>query len=144
MKRGYFGIGIFDFRHDMNCGTLFRSALAFGSDFIFTIGRPYKTQSSDTCNSKKHIPCYNYRNCDDFIAHLPTGCQPVIIEIDDKAHSLEKFVHPERACYLLGSEGGGIPKSIIQKYQVVKIPTQICLNVATAGSIVLYDRVAKS
>lgn len=143
MKRGYSGIGIFDFRHEVNCGTLFRSALAFDNDFIFTIGRPYKTQSGDTCNSKRHIPCYNYKDCDDFISHLPNGCQPVIIEISDKAHNLKNFAHPERAAYLLGSEGGGIPKKMMEKYQVVSIPTKVCLNLAVAGSVVLYDRLSK-
>lgn len=143
MKRGYFGIGIFDYRHEHNAGTLFRSAMAFGANYIFTIGRKYKVQSSDTCRSVDHVPCFNYETKEDFIKNIPLGCRLVIAELHNKAHSLPNFCHPEKACYLLGSEGGGLPPEWLDKYMVTQIPGRLCLNVAVAGSLLLYDRVAK-
>ena len=47
--------------------------------------------------------------------------------------------------YLLGAEDSGISKNILAKCQyVLKIPGDYCLNVATAGSIIMYDRIVKS
>lgn len=141
--RGYFGIGIWYPNKEINCGTLFRSAYAFGADFIYTIGRKYRKESSDTCSTTKHVPYYHYKDVDDFTSHLPKDCRLTIVEIADKAYSLPKFNHFERSCYLLGNEGGGIPQQLLEKHSVVKIPSSICLNVAVAGSIVLYDRISK-
>lgn len=58
--------------------------------------------------------------------------------------ALERFVHPRCCVYLLGAEDGGIPTTILERCsKIVSINTPMYLNVATAGSIVLYDRQAK-
>lgn len=144
MSRGFFGIGIWHYKYDCNAGTLFRSAYAFGANFIYTIGRRYKGEASDTCNSAKHIPYFHYDTLEAFKEYGPKDCRLTVVELDDKAHDLPNFVHFERSAYLLGSEGGGLPPSLIKDNVVVKIPGCVCLNVATAGSIVLYDRIAKT
>lgn len=143
MKRGYCGIGIWFPQKEENMGTLFRGAMAFDADFMFTIGRKYSRQSSDTCHSTRHLPYFNFPNQDSFNDCRPSGAQLVCIEITDTAHYLPTFIHPERAVYLLGSEGGGLPKELLEKSVVVRIPTTVCLNVANAGTIVLYDRLLK-
>lgn len=142
-QRGFFGIGIWGPQHDCNVGTLFRSAVAFGASFIFTVGRKYSRTSADTVNSPRHIPYYRHLTGDDLIASLPSGCKIVCVEITDKSYELPEFCHPETCVYLLGNEGNGIPEKFMQDKLVVEIPTRYCLNVATAGSIVLYDRVSK-
>ena len=143
LERGYCGIGIFQPLHATNVGTLFRSAYAFGADFVFTIGRKYRKQASDTPNTPAHLPCYHYLSFDEFKKNLPEGARLVLVETEEGARDLPGFIHPERAVYLLGAESGGIPKRFLTEGQVVKIPTDFCLNVSTAGSITLYDRVAK-
>ena len=42
-----------------------------------------------------------------------------------------------------GAEDHGLPDSILEGHPVVEIPCDWCLNVATAGSLVLYDRLVK-
>lgn len=142
--RGYFGIGIWYPQKECNLGTLFRSAYAFGANFIFTIGRKYKTQSSDTCKSYKNIPCFNFLDLKDFQKHMPKDCRLVCVEIDEQAKEIKNFIHPDRAIYLLGSEGGGLPKDLLKTNLTVKINSNICLNLSVAGSIVLYDRTNKN
>jgi dTMP kinase len=56
------------------------------------------------------------------------------------AKNLKEANHPKRAVYVLGAEDYGIPEEIMKGYQKVFIDTTFCLNVAVAGSIVLYDR----
>jgi len=142
--RGYCGIGIYNVKSEVNTGTLWRSAYSLGADFIFTIGRRYKKQSSDTTATYRHLPLWNFTDFEDFRAHIPYDCQLVSVEIVDRAIDLRKFSHPERAIYLLGPEDGSLPEAIIRCSQsIVKFYSDRCLNVASAGSIILYDRQSK-
>ena len=143
MKRGYFAIGIYEPKTETNIGTLWRSARNLGADFIFTIGKRYKKERSDTTKAERHIPLYSYSDWDDFVNHLPSGCEIVCIEQTDGARKLSEITHPERAVYVLGAEDYGIPEDKMRGHQKVFIDTPMCLNVAVAGSIVMYDRSIK-
>ena len=144
-KRGYFGIGIFHGKTETNIGTLWRSAAILGADFIFTIGRRYRQQCSDTMKAPRHIPLYNYKDYDDFFAHVPYDCPVVAVELSDNSIPLEKYVHPERCIYLLGAEDHGLPENILNRCrETVQLIGDYCMNVATAGSIVMYDRAVKA
>lgn len=143
-NRGYFGIGIYKPKTETNIGTLFRSAHSFGADFIFVIGARYKKQGSDTTKAFLHLPLYEYDSWEDFKNHLPHSCQIVCVELDDKAKDLKTFCHPERCVYVLGAEDNGIPKEYLKTHQIIQINGgKYCLNVAVAGSIILYDRINK-
>jgi len=142
--RGYFGIGIYHTKTEINIGTLWRSAFNFGASFIFTIGKRYKHQASDTCKSWKKIPLYHYGDYGEFKTHIPSGCRIIAIEYDDKSRDIKNFIHPEQCIYLLGAEDHGIPRSILDEVNgIVHINTPMCLNVAVAGSVVMYDRMIK-
>ena len=144
MTRGFFGIGVLNLQNDTNYGTLFRSAYAFGADFMFLIGERFKKQPSDCLRSERHIPLFQYTDFPDFRRHLPFDCHLVSVEIDDDACNIGGFSHPQRAAYLLGPENGSLPtEALRESYATIRIPTKHCLNVAVAGSIVLYDRVTK-
>ena len=143
--RGYFGIGIFAPKNEVNIGGLWRSAYIFGAAFIFTIGRRYKKQAADTVVAPRHIPLLNYLTYEDFREHVPMDCQVVCVENNEGAAPLAGFSHPERAIYLLGAEDNGLPEKILERHQsvVVESERQFSLNVATAGTIVMYDRLCK-
>lgn len=144
MKRGYFGIGIYHPKTTENIGTLWRSAHNVGADFIFTIGKRYKKQASDTTRAERHVPLYEFASFDDFKERLPRGCEVVFVEQAEGARDLKDIKHPEAACYILGAEDYGIPETFMRGHQKVYIDTPHCLNVAVAGSILLYDRQSKS
>ena len=142
---GYFEIGIFHGKCKHNIGTLWRSAYTFGAHGIFTVGQRYKKQSSDTLKVWRNIPLRHYLTYIDFYEHIPYDAQLVCIEMTNERITLPEFVHPKRAIYLLGAEDDGLPEHIWKHSHTVTIPTPypFCLNVATAGSIVLYDRYVK-
>ena len=143
-KRGYFGIGIFHGKTETNIGTLWRSASILGADFIFTIGKRYKAQASDTMKTPRHIPLYNYSDYNDFFQHVPYDCPVIAVELSENSVPLEKFKHPERCIYLLGAEDHGLPNNILIRCRdTVQLIGDYCMNVATAGSIVMYDRAIK-
>ncbi len=144
MKKGYFGIGIYHIKKEVNLGTLWRHAYCFNADFVFTIGRRYQRQSSDKTDTSSHIPCYHYNTIDDLKNNLPTKCKIVGIELLPDARKLSNYVHPMSCIYLLGAEDHGLSKEALKVcHDVVYIPSSPSLNVSTTGSIVMYDRVTK-
>lgn len=144
--RGYFGIGVYHPKTEENIGTLWRHARLYGADFIFTIGRRYRKQASDTSNTPLHIPLYNYVDYQDFYDHLPNGCQVVCVEQTESSVELPAAEHPERAVYLLGAEDHGLPEDIMNDKQVIEIPSiePQSMNVAVSGTLVMYDRFIKA
>lgn len=141
--RGYFGIGIYHGKTKHNIGTLWRSAYLYEASFIFTVGRRYQKQASDTPNTRQHVPLFEFDTIDDLVAHLPFSCPLVGVELDPRAVPLGKFTHPERAAYLLGAEDHGLPLSVLDRvHHVVQIetPRPQSHNVAVAGSLLMHHR----
>ncbi len=143
--RGFFGIGIENGKTEANLGTLWRSAANFGASFLFTIGNRYTHEVTDTTKAWKHTPLYYYYDVDDFLENLPKGVCLVGLEIEaEVCRPLVDYCHPERAVYILGGEDCGLSNQMmINCDHIIYIPSARCLNVAVAGSICLYDRVAK-
>lgn len=146
IKRGYFGIGVYKPKTKENIGTLWRSAFLYGASFIFTIGKRYSNQASDTPQVMRHIPLWHFGDLEELSKRLPTGTPIVCIEQSKKSTDLNEFTHPERAVYLLGAEDHGLPENVMRYKKVVHIPykRQESMNVAMAGSIIMYDRFIKS
>jgi tRNA G18 (ribose-2'-O)-methylase SpoU len=139
--RGYFAIGVEGISKAVNLGNLLRSAHAFGASFVFTVGADDKAFElrSDTSKASTHLPVYHWRSLNEL--DLPKGCSLVGVEILDEAHDLPIFPHPLRAAYVLGPERGTLsPELAARCRHLVRIPAAFSLNVATAGAIVMYDR----
>ncbi|MBA4250967.1 MAG: rRNA methyltransferase [Chlorobiaceae bacterium] len=144
-NNGFFGIGIYGPKTESNFGTLWRTALIFNANFIFTIGKKFKRQSSDVHNTWAKIPLYTYENFDQLIENIPYSCRLVGVEISKDAIPIQDFVHPKRAIYLLGNETNGLTSDVQSKcHEIISLPGELSLNVAVAGSIVMYDRFTKS
>lgn len=141
MKRGYFGIGIYHPKTEMNIGTLWRSAHILGASFVFTVGRRYRTQASDTTKAYRHIPMYHYTDMQQFSDNRPYDCPVVGIELSPAAIPIAKFAHPRSAIYMLGAEDHGLTGEAVAACQsLVVLPGDTCLNVAVAGSLVMFHR----
>lgn len=140
-RRGYFGVGIVNTKTAANVGVLWRSADLLGASFIFTVGRRYKREPSDTMKSWRHIPLLNFSSLDDLWDHLPFDCRVVGVELQDDAKPLAEYRHWQRAIYLLGAEDHGLtPEAIERCHDLIVLPGRRSMNVSVAGSIVLYDR----
>ena len=139
--RGYFGIGIARCHKAGHIGNLIRTAHGFGASFAFLIRHRLTNDSYhfDTAKSDTGLPVFEYEDFADF--KPPKRCKLVGIEITDDAVDLPSFRHPEQAAYILGGERYSLSDELIDACDhVIKIPTRFSLNVATAGAIVLYDR----
>lgn len=145
--RGYFGIGIDGATKTGNMGNLIRTGYAFGAAFAFVTKPRNRTKNdlaitkdfADTSKSWKQLPFYMYDGPDDI--QMPKGGRLVGVELTDESIDLPSFRHPHQAVYVLGAEIMGLSKPMLDRCDdVIKIPTQFSLNVATAGAIVMYDR----
>ena len=140
--RGYFAIGAEGISKPMNLGSLMRSAHAFGASFFFTIEATcdvWEVKQADTSDAGKHLPLYTYGSVAELA--LPRGCALVGVELTEDAVELPSFYHPQAAAYVLGRERGSLSPALQARCDhLVKIPTKFCVNVGTAGAIVMYDR----
>jgi tRNA (guanosine-2'-O-)-methyltransferase len=145
--RGFIGIGIENSKTIFNTGSLWRTALNFNADFIFTTGDRYRPQKSDTSRTPKHIPCWNFKDFQDLFEHLPNNCDLIGVEMDERSRPLQSFTYSDRVIFLLGSEDYGLsPEARKSCRHLVQIPSlrgHGSINVACAGSIVLYDYFVK-
>lgn len=140
--RGYFGIGIYGVSKAYNAGNLFRTAHAFGASFVFTVDAKYsktKGNKSDTSKTLDHTPFYNFPSLNELM--LPKDCQLVGVELTEDAVELPSFRHPTRAAYILGPERSSLNSATLERCDhIIKIPMKFCINVGTAGALVMYDR----
>ncbi len=139
--RGYFGIGVEGVSKAMNAGNLYRSANAFGASFMFTVAAVYAADdaTSDTSDAPGQVPFYRFETVETL--QLPEGCALVGVEVHDDAVELPSFRHPRRAAYVLGMERMGLSDDMISCCDhLIRIPTKFSLNLASAGVVVMYDR----
>lgn len=145
--RGYFAVGIYHTKTEINVGTLWRSATLYGAAFVYTVGRRYKRQSSDTQKTPKHTPLFHFETVDDLVEHLPWSCPLIGVELHERAKPLATHSNNwERCAYLLGAEDHGLPEHVVERcHSVLQVETLMpqSLNVAVAGSIILHDRYTK-
>ncbi len=141
MTRGFFEIGVYHPKTETNVGTLLRSAYQLGAAGIFTIGRRYHRQSSDTLKTFRHIPIRHFATFEEFQEARPLGARLVGVEMGGKA--LGATSHPQSAVYMLGAEDHGLPPNVlaacqqIMTLEAVRTPSY---NVAVAGSLIMYHR----
>jgi tRNA G18 (ribose-2'-O)-methylase SpoU len=142
--RGYFGIGVEGVSKAMNAGNVYRSANAFGASFVFTVAAVYQDDddnagASDTSDAPGQVPFYRFDSVETL--RLPDGCALVGVEMHDDAVELPSFRHPRCAAYVLGMERMGLTDDMIACCDhLIRIPTRFSLNLASAGVVVMYDR----
>jgi tRNA(Leu) C34 or U34 (ribose-2'-O)-methylase TrmL len=69
---------------------------------------------------------------------------PVAVEVQKNSENLFEFEHPPNPMYVFGPEDGSIP-SVLRRHchRFLYIPSNHCLNLATAISAILWDRQIK-
>jgi tRNA G18 (ribose-2'-O)-methylase SpoU len=91
---------------------------------------------------------FKHEDWESFAKASPHGAVWVAVEMGSGSVPLQDFVHPPRAVYVLGSEDNGLNRPIVEACQChVSLPKWVgrssSYNVATAGALVMYDRLVK-
>jgi hypothetical protein len=136
--RGYFAIGAERMSKALNLGNLMRSAHGFGASFTFTVGATYRALEAhaDTSKSQLHVPHYNWPSLEDMA--LPQGCKLVGVELIDNAIDLPSFRTLTGRLRVRPRARLAVDKPLARCDHAH--PDQLCINVAMAGAIVMYDR----
>ena len=143
--RGYFGVALWHPKESKNVGGLWRSAHVFGAAFLATIGKRYHREPPDTSDAASHVPLLAFEDYPSFEKIMMFDVPLVVVERTPSARHLSQFTHPESAVYLFGPESGSVPDEIQAKADYcITIPYgEWSLNLASAGSIIMYDRVSR-
>lgn len=138
---GFFGIGILSGLSEPNLGTLWRSAYILGASFIFTVDKKYIAKGGDVTSAWTKIPLYHYDSFSALKQNIPYSTKLVGVEMGEQSYDIHQYKHPDRAIYLLGNEQSGLPPKVISEcHELIKLPGDYSLNVAVAGSLIMYDR----
>lgn len=140
--RGFFGVAVYRSKTKANIGSLWRTADLLKADFFVTIGKRYQGEPSDTHKSWLHTPMFQFETFEDFEKAIPKDTKLVGVELSANSKDLAGYQHPERAVYLLGAEDDGLPQKILDRCdETIKLRGERSMNLAVAGSIVIYHRV---
>ncbi|MFV2072453.1 MAG: TrmH family RNA methyltransferase [Thermoanaerobaculales bacterium] len=140
-------IAAWNITKEHNVGSLVRTAHAVAAAEMILVGeRDWNVEAARTAELYTEI--VEISDLETFRNHLAAReWNLVAIELDDCAVNLFAAEYPPRPCFLLGAELGGIPAVLVAEADlVVRIPQWglvPSLNLAVAGSIVVYDYLAK-
>jgi tRNA G18 (ribose-2'-O)-methylase SpoU len=143
-----FAIAAWEISKEHNVGTLVRTAHAAAATEVILAGeREWNVPAARTADLYTEIVQLD-ADVAAFRAHLVhRGWNLVAVELAEGSVNIFDAVYPERPCFLLGAELGGVPPELMEHAElVVQIPQWglvPCLNLAVAGSLVVYDYLAK-
>eukprot|EP00802_Teleaulax_amphioxeia_P013627 Tamp_13680.p1 GENE.Tamp_13680~~Tamp_13680.p1 ORF type:complete len:295 (-),score=32.68 Tamp_13680:386-1270(-) len=146
-RDGFFTIGVAGGKKIDNIGTLWRTAYQLDAKGLFVIGHRYglrHMEKTDVIKTTHKIPTIHYSDWDAFRNAAPHDAQWVAV--GNGGEPLESFCHPPCAVYILGTDDDGLPPSVVESCHArVMLPTIDAgrVDVTTAGSLVMYDRVLK-
>ena len=141
-ERGYCCIGLDNPKHEINVGSALRAAGCYGARMVMIRGTRVKVRGpTDATKNYRHIPVLRVEDLRDVI---PFGCVPVAVDLLEDAVSLHDYVHPERAFYIFGAEDATLGARVTSWCRdIIYVPTNGCMNLAAAVTVVLYDRQLK-
>ena len=138
---GCCAIGLQSPKNMYNIGGVLRAAQCFGASMVAITNRKYRKAGTDVIKAYKHIPLLQVNSLKDII---PYGFVPIGIEIIDNAKCITDYKHPINAFYLFGPEDSSLGKETLSYCKdIIKLPSNHCLNLAACVNCVLFDRVTK-
>jgi tRNA G18 (ribose-2'-O)-methylase SpoU len=130
-----------------NVGSLVRTAHAAAVSEVLLVGeRDWNVEAAKT--AELYTSVIQLQDQRALLDHIEDrGMSLVVVELHPRAVNLFDAVYPVRPCFLLGAELDGVPPELVERADlVVQIPQWglvPSLNLAIAGSIVVYDYLAK-
>lgn len=137
-----FHVAIENWQHDMNIGSIVRSANAFGADTVHIVGRRrWNKRGAMVTDRYQHV--IHHESIEALVEWCAVQELP-IIGIDNVPGSviLETFALPKRCLMLFGQEGPGLsPEAIAASESVVEI-TQFgstrSINASAAAAVTMH------
>ncbi|TFC30562.1 RNA methyltransferase [Cryobacterium sp. TMT2-18-3] len=142
-KRHPFHVAIENWQHDMNIGSIVRSANAFAADTVHIIGRKrWNKRGAMVTDRYQHV--LHHPDVASFVEWAAAETVP-IIAIDNVPGSviIETFRFPERCVLLFGQEGPGLSPEAIEAADAVVEISQFgstrSLNASAAAAVTMHN-----
>ncbi len=137
-----FHVAIENWQHDMNIGSIVRSANAFGADTVHIIGRRrWNKRGAMVTDRYQHV--LNHDTVEQFVGWAREHELPVIA-IDNVPGSviIETFAFPRECVLLFGQEGPGLSAEAIEAADAVVEITQFgstrSINASAAAAVTMH------
>lgn len=144
-----FHVAIENWQHDMNIGSIVRSANAFAADTVHIVGRKrWNKRGAMVTDRYQHV---QYHESIEALKEWAAEQALPIIAIDNVPGcvSMETFEWPERCIMLFGQEGPGLTDEAVAAAESVVEITQYgstrSINASAAAAVAMYSwAIAKS
>ena len=146
-RRHKFHVAIENWQHDLNIGSIVRTANAFLAAEVHIIGnRRWNRRGAMVTDRYQHVR--HHATVEDFLAWSRTagegGGQLPIIAIDNVpgCQKIEKYALPESCVFLFGQEGPGLSEAAIDAADVVLEISQFgstrSINASAAAAVAMH------
>jgi len=137
-----FHVAIENWQHDMNIGSIVRSANAFAADTVHIVGRRrWNKRGAMVTDRYQHV--VHHETVADLVAFAASEGLP-IIAIDNVPGSviIETFAFPEKCILLFGQEGPGLSPEAIEAAEAVVEISQFgstrSINASAAAAVTMH------
>ena len=137
-----FHVAIENWQHDMNIGSIVRSANAFGADTVHIIGRKrWNKRGAMVTDRYQHV--LHHPDVDAFVGWAGEHGLPIIaIDIVPGSVIIETYAFPAACVLLFGQEGPGLsPEAIMAADAVVEISqfgSTRSINASAAAAVTMH------
>jgi tRNA G18 (ribose-2'-O)-methylase SpoU len=142
-RRHPFSVAIENWQHDLNIGSIVRTANAFAAQSVHIIGRRrWNRRGAMVTDRYQHV--VHHDDVAGFAADARRAGLPIVgVDNVKGAQPVETFALPERCVLLFGQEGPGLsPEAIAAADALVEIPqygSTRSINASAAAAIVMHE-----
>jgi tRNA G18 (ribose-2'-O)-methylase SpoU len=142
IRRHKFHVAIENWQHDLNIGSIVRTANAFLAAEVHIIGhKRWNRRGAMVTDRYQHVR--HHPTVEEFVAWAESEQLPIIaIDNVPGCEQIEKYTLPESCVLLFGQEGPGLSEAAIQASEVVLEITQFgstrSINASAAAAITMH------
>ena len=142
-KRHSFHVAIENWQHDLNIGSIVRTANAFLADTVHIVGRKrWNRRGAMVTDRYQHVR--HHPTVEEFVAWAKAEGMPIIaIDNVPGCQQIETYDLPENCVLLFGQEGPGLSEAAIAASEVVLEITQFgstrSINASAAAAITMHS-----
>ncbi|MFD2757450.1 TrmH family RNA methyltransferase [Gulosibacter faecalis] len=138
-----FHVAIENWQHDMNIGSIVRSANAFGANTVHIVGRKrWNRRGAMVTDRYQHV--VHHETIADFAAWAREADLPILaIDNVPGCVPIETTELPERCVFLFGQEGPGLTQEAIdaavQVIEITQFGSTRSINASAAAAVTMHD-----
>lgn len=142
-SRSHVEVAIENWQHDLNIGSLVRTANAFNVRKFHIVGKKHWNQHG-ALMTDKYLDLVHHPSIETFLQYVKEQNFPLIcFENNTESSPLENFIFPIDPILLFGNEGLGISEELLSAAESVVHITQKgsvrSINASAAGAIALFE-----